>query len=669
MRRKNISQKAFYVLLLAGCLFLLASCFSKFGEDDEIEAQTKYLEQISYLNVRITDNFWGPKIKMNGEKGIPSVLEAGRTSLENFGIAARKLDGEHNQRMASDSDVFKIIQGVAYSLHHSSDKELEEFTDNLIDMIVDAQEDDGYLFTYWSSIDPTRKWTNINKDHELYCAGHLFEAAIAYYEVTGKRKLLDAAIKLADHIDSIFGPGKRIEVPGHQEIELALYKLYKTTNEERFLKLSEFFLNERGNSERIDTIPPIFDPNAGTPHRWRHPSYRQDHLPVERQFQATGHAVRAVYMYSAMTELALESGSDKYLPALDSIWNDIVKRKLYVTAGIGTHEFHDEGFGLPYKLPNHSAYCESCSGMGLCFWNRRMNLLHGDAKYADMVEFLLYNSAISSVNLDGDMFFYRNLLESVGNYNRRPWFNPACCPSSMVRFLPEIGSAIYAKGNSSIFINQFIGNEADFNLTDRRINLKMDTNYPWDGKVTIHVDPEEKTSFTLFLRIPAWVRGEFLSGIDLYTFPESFTDNFSNSTMKVNGKPIANPTIINGYAAIDREWKKGDHIEFELPMIPHGVLGHSNIEAAGGKVAVMRGPVIYCLEEVDNPEYFKTADEPKIKFDELVGQYDENLLGGVVGIKGKAVLPDGSDLEVNYIPYYSWANRGDGKMKVWAPHE
>lgn len=298
-----------------------------------------------------------------------------------------------------------------------------------------------------------------------------------------------------------------------------------------------------------------------------------------------------------------------------------------------------------------------------------MNLLHGDAKYADMVEFLLYNSAISSVNLDGDMFFYRNLLESVGNYNRRPWFNPACCPSSMVRFLPEIGSTIYAKGNSSIFINQFIGNEADFNLTDRRINLKMDTNYPWDGKVTIHVDPEEKTSFTLFLRIPAWVRGEFLSGIDLYTFPESFTDNFSNSTMKVNGKPIANPTIINGYAAIDREWKKGDHIEFELPMIPHGVLGHSNIEAAGGKVAVMRGPVIYCLEEVDNPEYFKTTDEPKIKFDELVGQYDENLLGGVVGIKGKAVLPDGSDLEVNYIPYYSWANRGDGKMKVWAPHE
>lgn len=668
MRQEITFQKAFRVCA-SYCFFLLASCYPKFGGDAEIEDHPKYLDQISYLNVKITDNFWGPKIKMNGEKGIPSVFEAGKTSLDNFGIAAKIIEGEHNQRMASDSDVYKIIQGVAYSLHHSSDKELEEFTDNLIDWIVAAQEDDGYLFTYWSAIDPARRWSNIKKDHELYCAGHLFEAAIAYYEVTGKRKLLDAAIKLADHIDSIFGPGKRIEVPGHQEIELALFKLYQTTGNKKYLSLSEFFLNERGNSERIDTIPQNFDPNAGTPHRWRHPSYRQDHLPVEKQFKATGHAVRAVYMYSAMTDLALESGSAKYLPALDSIWNDIVQRKMYVTAGIGTHEFHDEGFGLPYKLPNNSAYCESCSNMGLCFWNRRMNLLHGDAKYADMVEFLIYNSAISSVNLDGDMFFYRNLLESVGNYTRRPWFNPACCPSSMVRFLPEIASTIYAKSNNGLFINQFIGNEADFNFQDKEINVKMETNYPWDGKVNIHLDPEEKSSFKLFLRIPAWARGEFLTGSDLYTFTENFAGDFSKAIIKVNGKPIPNPTIINGYAVIDRKWKKCDHVELEFPMQPHGAFGHPNIEAAKGKVVIMRGPIIYCLEEIDNPEYFKLVDEPKIKFDKLVVQYDEKLLGGVVGIKTKAVLLDGNDLEVNYIPYYSWANRGDGKMKVWAPYE
>lgn len=643
--------------------------FSRLESDVEKGNQPKYLDPVSYLNVKITDNFWGPKIKQNGVNGIPSVFKSGRTSLENFDIAAGTMEGEHNGRMASDSDVYKIIQGVAYSLHHTPDQELEEFTDSLINRVVAAQQDDGYLFTYWSAIDPDKRWTNIKKDHELYCAGHFFEAAIAYFEVTGKRKLLDAAIRLADHIDSIFGPGKRIEVPGHQEIELALYKLYKTTNEERYLKLAEFFINERGNPERIDSIPPDVDPNAGTPHRWRHPSYRQDHLPVERQYHATGHAVRAVYMYSAMTDLTQESGSDRYLPALDSIWNDIVRSKMYVTAGIGTHEFHDEGFGLPYKLPNQSAYCESCSGMGLCFWNRRMNLLHGDAKYADMVELLIYNAAISSVNLDGDMFFYRNLLESEGKSSRKPWFNPACCPSSMVRFLPEIGSAIYAKSEDEIYINQFIGNEADIQLKEKKIKLKMETNYPWDGKVNIHVDPGENITFKLFVRIPGWLRGKFIQGSDLYTFADSSKDDLSSSVIKINGKTIRRLEIINGYAIIDRKWKKGDHVELEFPLIPHGVFGDPRIEAAKGKVAVMRGPVIYCMEETDNPDYFKETVESHIRFKELTGEFDENLLGGVVTLKSKAFTSANDTLEVTYVPYYSWANRDQGKMMVWAPYK
>lgn len=666
-----ISPRTIFICLSLPTIsfFLVAPMCNRFENGAENRVLPQNLEQVSFQDVKITDNFWRPKIMLNEKNGIPSVFEAGRSSLENFDIASGKMKGEHNQRMASDSDVYKIIQGVAYSLHHSPNKELEDFTDNLIERIISAQEEDGYLYTYWSAINLDKRWTNIKKDHELYCAGHLFEAAVAYYEVTGKRKLLDAAIKFADHIDSIFGPGKRIEVPGHQEIELALYKLYKTTNEERYRQLAEFFINERGNPERIDTIPPDFDPYAGTPNRWRPASYRQDHLPVEKQYHATGHAVRAVYMYSAMTDLAQESNSDQYMPALDSIWNDIVKRKMYVTAGIGTHEFHDEGFGLPYKLPNHSAYCESCSAMGLCSWNKRMNLKHGDAKYADMVELLMYNAAISSVGLEGNVFFYRNPLESEGNYRRKPWFNPACCPSNMVRFLPEIGSAIYAKADNEIFINQYIGNETVIQLNGDAISLIMETNYPWDGNINIHIDPEEEKSFRLFVRIPSWVRGDFLSESDLYTFSGKAANSELNAVIKVNGKSVSNPTYSKGYAIIDRKWKKGDHVELEFPMIPHGVLGHSNIEAAGGKVAVMRGPIVYCLEEVDNPEYFKTADEPKIKFDKLVGQYDENLLGGVVGIKGKAVLPDGSDLEVNYIPYYSWSNRGDGKMKVWALHE
>ena len=654
------------VLVLSGCFILLVSLLNTSENNIEKENQEKYLEQVSYQNVRINDNFWAPKIRMNAENGIRSVFEAGKSSLENFDIASGKIKGEHDKRMASDSDVYKIIQGVAYSLHNIPDKKLEAFTDSLIDRIIAAQQDDGYIFTYWTAIDPSKRWTNIKKDHEMYCAGHLIEAAVAYYEVTGKRKLLDAAIKFAEHIDSIFGPGKRIEIPGHQEIELALYKLYKTTNNQKYLKLAEFFLNERGNLERVDTIPPDFDPYAGTPNRWRHPSYRQDHLPVDKQFYATGHGVRAVYMYSAMTVLALETKSEKFVPALDSIWNDIVTKKMYVTAGIGTHEFRDEGFGTPYKLPNHSAYCESCSGMGFTFWNRRMILLHGDAKYADLLELLIYNAAISSVSRTGDKFFYRNPLESEGKYSRKPWFNPACCPSNMVRFLPEIGSTIYAKGENSIYINQYIGNEAKFDLEKTNVKLKMKSGFPWDGKVDIDIEPETEETFQLYVRIPEWTVGKYISGSDLYTFSNAGVKVEHEFTIMINGKKVHKPAVKNGYVLIDRKWKKNDRVDLDFPMVPHAVSGHPNIEDTKGKVALMRGPVIYCLEEVDNPEYFSYPNEPKIMANELVSQFDENLLGGVVGIKSKAVVSDNVNLEVKYIPYYSWANRGEGKMKVWA---
>lgn len=666
-RKIDFSKTSYsYVLVLLACFLLLVSSCNK-PENTESENQAKYLEQVSYLNVKIDDNFWGPKIKLNQVNGIRSVFEAGKSSLENFDIVSGKMKGEHDKRMASDSDVYKIIQGVAYSLHHHPDKELEAFTDSLIDRIVAAQQDDGYLFTYWTAIDPSKRWTNIKKDHEMYCAGHFFEAAVAYYEITGKRKLLDAAIKLADHIDSIFGPGKRIEVPGHQEIELALFKLYKTTGEVRYLKLAEFFLNERGNPERIDTIPPDFDPYAGTPNRWRHPSYRQEHLPVDQQYQATGHAVRAVYMYSAMTDLEMETNSGRYIPALDSIWNDIVTKKMYVTAGIGTHEFRDEGFGTPYKLPNHSAYCESCSGMGFTFWNRRMNLLSGHAKYVDLVELLIYNAAISSVSLTGDMFFYRNPLESEGKYSRKLWFNPACCPSNMVRFLPEIGSTIYAKADNAIYINQYIGNEANIDLKNANVKLKMESGFPWDGKVVIDVEPETEETFQIYVRVPEWAVGQYLSGSDLYTFSNADVKAEHEITSKVNGKKVRKPAVKNGYVLIDRKWKKNDRVELDFPMVPHGIIGHPMIEDTKGKVALMRGPVIFCLEEIDNPEYFNQTSEPKIQVNELVSQFDENLLGGVVSIKSKAVVSGSSSLEVRYIPYYSWANRDDGKMNVWAP--
>ena len=373
-------------------------------------------------------------------------------------------------------------------------------------------------------------------------------------------------------------------------------------------------------------------------------------------------------MYSAMADLAHETRSDRYLPALDSLWNDITTKKLYVTAGIGTHEFHDEGFGTPYKLPNHSAYCESCSGMGFSFWTRRMNLLHGDAEYADLVELLIYNAAISSVSLSGDKFFYRNPLESEGKSVRRPWFNPACCPSNMVRFLPEIGATIYAKDDNGIYINQFIGNEANIRIGDKNVNLRMETSFPWEGNVDVYVDPAENEAFKLYVRIPAWTTGKFLSNSDIYTFTDNASNPGPSTVIKVNGKRIRKPDITGGYAVIVREWKKGDHLEVEFPMVPHGLAGHPEIEATKGKVALMRGPVVYCLEEIDNPDYFKEAEEPRVGIDELSDEFDENLLGGVVRLKTKATTSANTVLDVTYVPYYSWANREVGKMKVWASY-
>jgi hypothetical protein len=664
---KNNNRSVFILVIFACALLIKCNRINSF-ESKESDHQPKYLEKVSYLHVKIDDKFWGPKIELSRINGLRSVFESGKSSLNNFRIAAGESNGEHNQMMASDSDIYKIIQGVAYALHHSADKELEAFTDKLIDSIVGAQEEDGYLFTPYIVSNSDKRWTNLNKDHELYCAGHLFEAAVAYYEVTGKRKLLDAAIKLADHIDAIFGRGKRIDIPGHQEIELALIKLYKTTGDEKYLKLSTFFINERGNPKRVDTIPPAHDPNAGTPNRWRHPSYRQDHLPVEKQYHATGHGVRAMYMYSAMADLEMEVKSGQYIPALDSLWKDIVTKKMYVTAGIGTHEFHDEGFGTPYKLPNHSAYSETCSGIGFTHWNRRMGLLYGQSKYADMVEHLLYNAAISSVSLEGNKFFYRNLLASSGNYRRRPWFNPACCPSNMVRFLPEIGGTIYAKDDKAIYINQFIGNEANIQLKESLVHLKMQANFPWEGNVNIMVVPANKASFKLYVRIPGWAEGDFIPGSDLYTIEEDTKESGLHTIIKLNNEPIDQPVIRNGYLVLEKEWLPGDQVTLEFPIKSRAVFGHPAIEATAGKVAVMRGPVVYCLEETDNPSYFENSETYSVHYNSLKGEFDNRLLGGIVKIKSTASNAAGKNTALTYVPYYSWANRDEGKMTVWAPN-
>jgi len=667
MRKIGISL-AMLCLLVASCI-APGSGSGDYPKKDQNDFKGPVIKNVSFQNVAITDNFWRPRIEINSMAGIRHALQQASQSIENFDIASGKSGKEYKANMASDSDVYKIIQGAAYALHHTPDKELETTVDSVIDRIVAAQQPDGYLNTYISIHDLSKRWTDLRKSHELYCAGHLIEAAVAYYQVTGKRKLLDAAIRFADYIDSVFGPGKRLDVPGHEEIELALYKLFQVTNEKKYFNLSAFFVDERGDPKRmkVDKItPPDHDPDAGTPNRWRPPSYMQDHLPVTQQLYAVGHAVRAMYLYSAMADIAIETGDTQYIHALDSIWNDIVRKKLYITGGIGTRQFHDEGFGSDYLLPNDQAYCETCSSIGLTFWNRRMCLLHGDAKYADQLELTMYNAAISGVSLSGDRFFYTNPLESKGKTMRNPWDNPPCCPTNIVRFLPEIGSNIYGKTDDGIYVNQFIGNEAKIAMGDQEISLKMETDYPWDGRISLRIATGKPADLTLHIRIPGWAQGEFLpGGLYHYLRNEKIPEEVA---IKVNGERTRKIQLQKGYAIISRKWKPGDIVELDLPMNIRMVTANPKIQDDLGKVALMRGPLVYCLEEVDNKDYFAETDTVFLRSQSLNAEFRKDILNGVALIHGKATLGKSNrEIAITAVPYYAWCNREQGQMKVWLP--
>jgi len=661
-------------LLMIGFLMLEFSgkIKSKEGKDlvgGQAKIPAKTIEGVSFQQVTITDNFWRPRIDKNRLVGIRSTLKEAAANISNFDIAAGKEKGNHTEGEAHDSNVYKIIEGAAYVINDTPDKELEATIDSLIEKIVAAQQPDGYLFTYWIIRDLSKRWTDMRK-HELYCAGHMFEAAVAYYQVTGKRRLLDAAIRFADHIDSVFGPNKRLETSGHEEIELALYKLYKTTGNKKYLDLSVFFIDERGNPNRMTAekvSPPDKDPNANTPQRWRPPAYMQDHLPVTKQFYAVGHAVRATYLLTAVADISIENKETKYLPALDSIWNDIAGKKLYITGGVGTRQFHDEGFGSAYHLPHDQAYSETCSSIGLTFWNRKMSLLHGDSKYADLSELTMYNAALAGSSLSSDKFFYTNPLESKGKHNRNKWFNPPCCPTNIVRFIPEIGSNIYGKTDKAIYINQFIGSKTKIEIAKQQISLAMETEYPWKGMINLKVNPESPIDFTLHLRIPGWAKGELLPG-GLYHFIEDRSNQDKEIILKVNGKEVSKFTQEKGYAIIRRKWKKGDTVELELPMNVRLVAGNPKIEDIRRKVVIMRGPIIYCVEETDNKRFFEDADDLNLLPSGLVAKFKNDLLDGVVTINGSASFTTRQEkIDIIAIPYFAWCNREQGQMKVWLP--
>lgn len=613
------------------------------------------LTAVPFTEVKLEDAFWAPRIRLNREKVLPHNFKYCETTgrINNFVKAAGKMAGKFQGIYFDDSDVYKVIEGAAYTLAQERDPALERTVDEVIDKIAGAQQPDGYLYTFYTvnrTLD--QRWTKEREMHETYCAGHLFEAAVAYHQATGKRKLLDVAVRLADHIDSIFGPDKKHDVPGHEEIELALVKLWRATGQPRYLKLAEFFIAERGRS-------------CG---RTLHGEYDQDLVPVAQQREIVGHAVRAMYLYAGVADLAAVTGNPEYLATMDHIWRDVVQHKMYLTGGIGPSAAN-EGFTVPYDLPNDSAYAETCASIGMALWNQRMALLHADARYADVVERVMYNGALSGVSLDGEKFFYVNPLASRGRHHRQPWFGCACCPVNVVRFLPTVAGYAYAHRGPNVYVNQFIAGRGRIALPDGSVTLLQQTRYPWDGAVKITLEPERSTAFALHVRIPGWSQGPG-SPDDLYrTVDQPLSRAVS---LKVNGQALRDLTMARGYARIDRTWKRGDTVELDLPMPVQRVKAHPKVQANLGRVALQRGPIVYCLEGIDNDGAARNLALPPAA--RLSAEFRADLLGGVTVVTGEALLrlakadqPQPSRFTA--VPYHAWDNRAPGTMVVWLPED
>ena len=615
---------------------------------------------VSFADVKITDDFWSGRIETNRTVTIPFGFEKCENEgrIRNFARAGGLLEGAYEGKMPfDDTDVYKIIEGASYSLAVHPDIKLEKYIDGIIEKIAAAQEGDGYLCT-WKTINPDTapawwvkpgpRWYNLGASHELYNAGHMYEAAVAHYLATGKKNFLNVALKNADLITETFGPEKKLEVPGHQIIETGLIKLYLVTKNKKYLDMAKFFLDQRGNAEGHELYG----------------SYAQDHKPVIQQEEAVGHAVRAVYMYSGMADIAGIMKDTAYLAAVDKIWENVVSKKLYITGGIGAR--HDmESFGDNYELPNLTSYNETCAAIGNIYWNHRMFLLHGEAKYIDVLERTLYNGMISGVSLEGNTFFYPNCLESDGKYEfnqgsltRKPWFDCSCCPTNVTRFIPSVPSYIYAYRGDSLYVNLFVASEANIEMNDIRLNIHQETKYPWDGKVEIIVSPVKEEIFTVKIRIPGWALDEVVPG-DLYRYLEK---NAPLVTLKVNGE-LFNLEIVGGFAGITRNWAKGDIIELDLPMPVRRVLVDEKVKDDRNKVALERGPIVYCAERADND--MNVLDFVIPDNAELTTEYRENLLNGVVVIKGKVLNKEDKKEELVAIPYYAWSHRGTGEMAVW----
>jgi DUF1680 family protein len=637
------------------------------GMGGKVEAQTTQkivnLRAVPFTQVRIADSFWAPRREANRRVSLPHSLDM-LEQAGNIRNLERATKGEHSGYegpVFMDSDLYKTLEAVSYSLATDPDPALEKRVDGIIAKIAAAQRPDGYLNTWYEVNAPDRRFTNLRDNHELYCAGHLFEAAVAHYQATGKKTLLDVATKFADLLCRTFGdgPGQRMGYGGHPEIELALVKLWRITGEQRYFDLARFFVVNRGRhffAEEHHTPPAQYD---GT--------YWQDDVPIREHRTIKGHAVRAGYLLSGVVDVASQTRDAGLLKMVDRVWRNTTQKRMYVTGGIGPSA-SNEGFTTDYDLPNLTAYQETCASVAMAMWNHRLNLLYGDAKYADLVERALYNGILAGVSLDGKRFFYVNPLASMGGHHRSGWFGCACCPPNEARTLAALGSYAYALSDDAIWVNLYIQGGADVTVGGRKARLDVTTDYPWgeDVKIALKVAaPAALTSGThdlaqiaLRLRVPEWCPG---------------------AKVRVNGEAVAKPERENGYLVLRRTWRTGDTVDLRLPMPVQRVVANPQVKEDAGRVAVQRGPLVYCMEQCDQKAPVSSISLPASS--ELKPVRQPDLPNGVLALTGTGVMAPETDwshalyrpvpqprrVPVTLIPYYAWDNRAPGAMEVWIP--
>ena len=634
------------------------------------------IQAVPFTQVKLSDNFWLPRIKTNHTVTIPASFERCENTgrVKNFEMAAAKSGKFCTVFPFDDTDIYKTIEGASFSLSLYPDKKLEQYIDTLIMKVQAAQEPDGYLYTartinpeephHWSGKERWEKERELS--HELYNSGHLYEAAAAHYQATGKRNLLNIALRNADLVCATFGHDKKHVAPGHQVVEMGLVKLYRITGKQEYLQTAKYFIEERGHFNGYD---------AKSKDLWKNGAYWQDHIPAADQREAVGHAVRAAYLYAAMADIAALTDDKGLLNAIDSIWNNVVTKKIYVQGGIGAVG-DGERFGENYELPNATAYNETCAAIANVYWNHRMFLLHGESKYIDILEKSLYNGLISGVGMDGKSFFYTNAMEIKNSHQhkhmeaeRSGWFPCSCCPTNVTRLIPSVPGYIYAQKGNDVYVNLFISGTSSLTVNNKQVQIEQKNNYPWDGKLTFTIAPKATQAFGLLVRIPGWTQGQAMPST-LYTFENA---SAGKAIITINGKP-ENYTVVNGYAVLNRKWKKGDVVEVNLPMDVQRVTANKKVEDDLGKVAIQRGPLIYCAEWPDNNGKVSNIILPKGTA--LTPEYKADLLNGVTVLKGEttAVKIDSknntiSTVKQNFtaIPYYAWAHRGKGEMTVWFP--